>query len=243
MLGSGGASLRATCSVRFCRSLHMLDSILPPSAIVVETRQDFLSEALPPEERSAVSKAVVSRRREFATARTCARTALGRLGLPAVAIPVGPKGEPLWPPGAVGSITHCDGYRACAVARMEDLVTIGIDAEPHAKLPDGLLADIARPEELPGLRELAHREPLVHWDRVLFCAKEATYKAWYPLAQRWLGFEDAIVTINLCEQSFETKLLVPGPVAAGRRINGFSGRWGVSDGLIVAAIACPRQGG
>jgi 4'-phosphopantetheinyl transferase EntD len=218
----------------------MLDSILPPSVVVVETRQDSPHESLFPQERGVVSRAVDSRRREFTTARACARSALVRLGLPAVAIPTGARGEPLWPPGVVGSITHCDGYRACAVARSEDLVTVGIDVEPHAKLPDGLIADIARPEELPGLRELARRDPLVHWDRVLFCAKEATYKAWYPLAQRWLGFEDAAVTFDYSRERFRTELLVPGPVAAGRQIKEFSGRWRVSGGLILAAIACPR---
>jgi 4'-phosphopantetheinyl transferase N-terminal domain len=116
----------------------MLDSNLPSSAIVVETRQDSLSQPLLPEERSSVSKAVGSRRWEFTTARTCARTALGGLGLSVVAIPAGPRGEPLWPPGVVGSITHCEGYRACAVARMDDLMSIGIDAEPHAKRCDQL---------------------------------------------------------------------------------------------------------
>ena len=37
----------------------------------------------------------------------------------------------------------------------------------------------------------------LHWDRILFCAKEATYKAWFPLTQRWLGFEDAHITFDV----------------------------------------------
>jgi 4'-phosphopantetheinyl transferase EntD len=41
-------------------------------------------------------------------------------------------------------------------------------------------------------RAVAER-PEVYWDRVLFCIKESTYKAWFPLTHRWLGFEDASV--------------------------------------------------
>ena len=37
----------------------------------------------------------------------------------------------------------------------------------------------------------------LHWDRILFCAKEATYKAWFPLTHRWLGFEDAHITFTV----------------------------------------------
>ena len=68
---------------------------------------------------------------------------------------------------------------------------MGIDAEPHAPLPDGVLGQIARAEERPRLAELAGAEPEVHWDRLLFCAKETVYKVWFPLAECWLGFEDA----------------------------------------------------
>ena len=79
--------------------------------------------------------------------RTCARIALGRLGLPPAPLLSGPKREPLWPDGVVGSITHCDGYRAVAVARADQLASIGIDAEPHAELPAGILARIALPAD------------------------------------------------------------------------------------------------
>jgi 4'-phosphopantetheinyl transferase EntD len=93
----------------------MLERILPPCAAVRSARED-IDTALFPEEEAMVARAVGKRRREFSTARACARDALVELGEPPQAIPTGPKGEPLWPPGVVGSITHCDGYRACAVA-------------------------------------------------------------------------------------------------------------------------------
>lgn len=85
------------------------------------------------------------RQREFATARSCARTALARLGVPPVPVLASPRGAPRWPAGVVGSITHCDGYRAAAVAYTRDVVSLGIDAEPDEPLPnDGTLGPIAR---------------------------------------------------------------------------------------------------
>ena len=83
------------------------------------------------------------RRAEFTAAWACARTALARLGLPAVPVLAGRAGEPRWPAGETGSITHCTGYRACAVARITDLAGLGIDAEPNAWLPAGLIESVA----------------------------------------------------------------------------------------------------
>lgn len=218
----------------------MLERILPASATVVATREELDAELFP-EEKEVVSRAVEKRRREFVTARACAREALARLGEPAQPIPCGERGQPLWPAGIVGSITHCDGYRACAVARASELLTIGVDAEPNQPLPDGLLEDIALPEEREWLRHLARQAPATHWDRLLFSIKESIYKAWFPLAERWLGFEDAVVAIDSPAGTFSAHLLVPGPVLDDRELRGFRGRWLVEDGLAMAAIAVPAE--
>ena len=215
----------------------MIEQLLPASVVAVEARQDDPDAELFPEEEALVGRAVEKRRREFMTARKCARAALGGLGLPASSILTGDRGEPLWPAGVVGSITHCDGYRACAVARSSEILTIGIDAEPNAALPEGLLGDIARPEELPMLRRLGTELPQVCWDRLLFSAKESVYKAWFPLAKRWLGFEDAVLEIDPHAGTFEARLLVPGPLLADGPLRGFSGCWKVDGGIVVTAIA------
>jgi 4'-phosphopantetheinyl transferase EntD len=216
----------------------MLERILPPSAVVRETRGE-LEAALYPEEEAIVERAVAKRRKEFTTARACAREALAELGKPPGAILSGTKGEPLWPPGIVGAITHCEGYRACALARSNELRSIGVDAEPDLPLPSGLLGDIALPEEREQLRELAQRTPATHWDRLLFSIKESVYKAWFPLTESWLGFEDATISIDLAKQSFSARLLVPGPLIDGCELGGFSGRWLADEGLVAAAIALP----
>ena len=218
----------------------MIEAILPAVAAVAEARDDGARADLFPEEEAVVARAVEKRRREFATGRACAHRALERLGLERAAIPSGDRGEPLWPAGVVGTITHCRDYRACAVARASDLASVAIDAEPHATLPDGVIGEIARPEELADLARLARTGPARHWDRLLFCAKEAVYKAWYPLAERRLGFADAAVSFDPERGDFSARLLVPGPLVNGRRVEGFEGRWLVQDGLALTAIAVNR---
>lgn len=219
----------------------MIEELLPPEAVAVDTREELLDIELFPQERVALGQAVEKRRREFITARACARAALERLGLPPSPIATGERGEPLWPAGVVGSITHCAAYRACAVARVDELAGVGIDAEPHAPLPAGVIGQIARSEELPLLARLAREEPAVHWDRLLFCAKEAVYKVWFPIARCWLGFEDAVLEIDPTGRTFDARLLVRWPAAGAGFSQVLRGRWLVRDGLLLAAIALPAR--
>jgi 4'-phosphopantetheinyl transferase EntD len=217
----------------------MIEEILPPEVVAVDTREELLDVELFPQERAALGEAVEKRRREFVTARACARRALAELGLPPSPIANGERGEPLWPEGVVGSITHCAGYRACALGRSHELLGVGIDAEPNQPLPDGVLGQIARAEERPWLAALARTQPAVSWDRLLFCAKEAVYKVWFPLARCWLGFEDATLTFDPVERTFCARLLRPWPdtgVSLGRSLEG---RWLAREGLVLAAIALP----
>ncbi|MGH4009953.1 MAG: 4'-phosphopantetheinyl transferase family protein [Pseudonocardiaceae bacterium] len=226
----------------------MIKKILPGAAACAEAFDDPPDAVLYPQEEAVISRAVEKRRREFRTVRHCARQALREIGLPPAALLSGEHREPLWPPGVVGSMTHCAGYRAAAVARSRDLLTIGIDAEPHQPLPPGVLETIALGDELVQIADLAATHS-AHWDRVLFCAKETVYKAWFPLTQRWLGFHDAAITINPAaldvaainptNGAFSARLLVRGPIVAGHALTEFHGRWLVSDSLVITAIAIP----
>jgi enterobactin synthetase component D / holo-[acyl-carrier protein] synthase len=219
----------------------VIERILPEVAVVVSTRGEREVELFPAE-RKALGQAVEKRRREFVTARACAREALARLGLPPQPLPSGSRGEPIWPDGVVGSITHCAGYRACAVAAASELTTIGIDAEVAAPLPAGLVGDIALPEERQAIERLTAADSSVSWDRLLFSIKESIYKAWFPLTRSWLGFEDASVSIDREHGTFAAHLLVPGPTLHGRHLDGFRGRWLAADGLVLSAIAVSANG-
>ena len=217
----------------------MIEAVLPDAVVSAEAFADPPDATLFTEEEALLARAVEKRRREFTTARHCARQALAELGVAPAPILPGLRGAPQWPDGIVGSMTHCAGYRAAAVARSSAVATVGIDAEPHDQLPDGVLRAIARGPEEAHLRDLAVRRPGTHWDRLLFCAKEATYKAWFPLMQEWLGFEDAEVTIDPDARTFTSRLLVDGPVVAGRRLDGFAGRFTATPDHLATAIAVP----
>lgn len=95
----------------------MIEKFVPKSACV-EMFKDVPEAMMYLSEAAVVERAVGERRREFGTVRHCARQALQRIGLPD-AIPILPDadGVPGWPSGVVGSMTHCEGYRAAVVAR------------------------------------------------------------------------------------------------------------------------------
>ncbi|MEU4210566.1 4'-phosphopantetheinyl transferase superfamily protein [Streptomyces sp. NPDC026206] len=216
----------------------------------IETAESFDDPAAAPalfaEEEALLTKAVDKRRREFTTVRTCARTALGRLGIAPAPIIPGQRGAPQWPAGIVGSMTHCAGYRAAAVARDADVLTIGLDAEPNEPLPnDGVRELVTRPEEHGWLARLDAERPEVCWDRLVFSAKESVYKAWFPLTRLWLDFQDAVVEVDPDARTFSARVLTPDPLlaATGNRLSGFDGRWLVRDGLIVTAISVPGRRG
>lgn len=210
----------------------MIERLVPDAVAVASSREDLEAE-LPAAEEAAVARAVATRRREFATGRTCARLALRRLGIGPVAIPAGERGEPVWPDGVVGSITHCRGYRACAVATADEVLAVGVDAEVHEPLPAGVLAQVAFGPERATVMD---RTAGVHLDRLLFSAKEAVYKVWFPLTRRWLGFEDVELSVDTSARSFRARLLVPGPVVAGAPLTELRGRWCVDGGLVATAV-------
>jgi 4'-phosphopantetheinyl transferase EntD len=219
----------------------VIEALLPGEVFSIDTVDDFLDAKLWPEEEALVANAVEKRKREFTTARHCARQALARLGLPQVAVLTGPNREPLWPAGVVGSITHCAGYRAAAVAWDHQIASLGVDAEPNEPLPAGVLTSVALPEEISWVTELLRRRPDVCWDRLLFSAKESVYKTWFPLARRWLDFEAAAITVDADQGTFAARLLVAAPVLPGYgMLTGFAGRWLVEAGLVITAITVPQ---
>ncbi|MGE0215441.1 4'-phosphopantetheinyl transferase PptT [Mycolicibacterium sp.] len=218
----------------------LLSGVLPDSSDALAAAEMYTDpqELAPlPEEEPLIARSVAKRRNEFITVRYCARQALVDLGEQPVPILKGDKGEPCWPDGIVGSLTHCEGFRGAAVGRREAVRSVGIDAEPHDVLPDGVLDAISLGAERRELRELPGG---VHWDRVLFCAKEATYKAWYPLTHRWLGFEDAHIVFDVDGSgqagTFTSRILIDPAAEFGPPLQELSGRWSVRDGIALTAI-------
>ncbi|MFF4250195.1 4'-phosphopantetheinyl transferase [Streptomyces sp. NPDC001663] len=225
----------------------MIEELLPDEVVAVEVHGDDGSEPAPlyPEEAAVVAQAVEKRRREFALVRACARRAMDKLGVPPQPLLPGERGAPSWPAGLAGSMTHCDGYCAAALVRAADLASLGIDAEPHLPLPEGVLDAVSLPAEAVRLSRLAADHPAVAWDRLLFSAKESVYKAWFPLTGLWLDFTEADIELSVApgerlHGTFHAELLVPGPLVGGRRLGHFEGRWTVQRGLVATAVTVPH---
>ena len=79
-------------------------------------------------------------------------------------------------------------------------------------------------------------------DRLIFSAKEAVYKAWFPLTGEWLGFHDARLELDAGRQRFAAHILVDAPMVHGRRLRVFEGRYGTVDGVIVTTVEIPPSG-
>lgn len=185
--------------------------------------------SLYPEEAALVANAVQGRRTEYATTRACARQALARLGYAPVPIPTGPGGAPVWPAGVVGSLTHCKGLRAAAVASREHARSIGIDIERHAALPDYLTDLVTTERERLAFPSGARELP---WLSLAFSAKEAAFKAWFPLTQLYLECHNIDVRFTEAGTFIAQICAVTRPPAEIRA----RGRWAVVGDYAVTAV-------
>jgi len=146
-----------------------------------------------PAETACIPRAVPTRRASFAAGRRAARAAMDTLGLSPAAIPQGPTGAPRWPPGITGTITHCDTACLAAVMRTEGRATLGIDLEPATPLDTDLISIICTKAEQ---RWLATQPSPGLAAKRIFCAKEAIYKAQFPITGQVIGFDAVTLTWN-----------------------------------------------
>jgi 4'-phosphopantetheinyl transferase EntD len=212
------------------RSSPTWSGLFPPSVVVV-TRDELTEEpVLLPEERGFLTRAVPTRLLEFTRGRGCARAALARLGCAPHAIAVGEQREPVWPAGYLGSITHCQGHCAAAVARREpqaaDVVAgLGLDVELAQPLSDDVTRMVCGDRELEWIgRNHPHGGP---WPRLVFSAKESVYKCLFPLTHHFLDFQD-VELVFVDESRFAVR--IPSLPAAESQL---SGRYALRAGFIL----------
>ena len=203
------------------------------------------ADVLLPQERELVEGAGAGRLAEFAAGRHCARVALAALDQRHAGTPVlrDPRGAPRWPAGTVGSITHCAGWTGAVVARSRGsrfgrgVTAIGLDAEPAGSAPAGVVEVVASVEEREALARLGAVQPGIPWHTLLFCAKEATYKAWYPLTGIVLSHADVQVGLSSTGR-FTGEAAAHDP--AGREVvHRVRGRWGIGPRVVVVLGVIP----
>ena len=176
-----------------------------------------------PEEERLIANAIPKRRAEFSTGRCCAREALKQVGFAPVAIGMGPLRGPLWPAGAVGSISHSAGLCVAVAGSSAIFQGLGVDlldireAGPTVAAAQTILAHPA--ETVPA-------GPLAIDPRILrFSAKESVIKAASGELGRWLEFSE--IAVSLGQESFSA--VVPGLPA---QVHGW---WDVQEGILLTA--------
>lgn len=217
---------------------QMISAILPEWAYATEVF-GIDKEVMFDEEALLVGSAVPERRAEFLTGRKCAHLALAKLGIASTPILRGPNREPLWPEGVAGSITHCRGYCAAAVARSGGERWIGIDAESNEPLPRGIIDIIASASEIE-LAAAALRR-IANWDRLVFSAKESVYKAWYPCRKARFNALDFSIKFLPESSCFEVDFSTPGFDGNQRAGARFHGRYLVGNDMILTSVAVTTE--
>lgn len=144
--------------------------------------------ALLPAEAEAIRKAVPKRQREFALGRMALRAAIREAGhdLPGDhPLVMRPDRQPDLPQGIRASLSHAGDY-CISVAAPPGGASPGVDIEASDRPPPEGLAEVVMP-----FRMAAELPPLL-----AFCAKEAMFKAQFPLTQRMLDFREVPVVIR-----------------------------------------------
>jgi 4'-phosphopantetheinyl transferase EntD len=172
------------------------------------------------------------RRDEFAAGRLCAAAALGSLGCHSVRVDRGAQGSPIWPAGVVGSIAHTNNIAAAAVARSDGVQAIGLDIEQVGAVERVLWPTLfSETEKLRLARDNDRSREAVA--AVMFAAKEAFYKAQWPITREWLDFLDVEVELN-----GETFDIVPRSQKSWLQCFGkaVKGVFAIEAGVVAAAI-------
>jgi enterobactin synthetase component D len=152
-----------------------------------------LPEVLHPLEAAFARARPEAQRAGWVGGRVALRAALAAVGVEAPEPMLStPRGAPILPPGALGSVSH---KRALAVAlcarEANPRATVGIDVEDLRPLRTDIASRVLTPDELAVIPPSGFERDAAVLLR--FSAKEAIYKALDPWVQRFVGFDEAIV--------------------------------------------------
>jgi 4'-phosphopantetheinyl transferase EntD len=158
---------------------------LDSDTVLFVDRVDSESQVLVAEERDLASSMTPARRREFAGGRAAARRALKLLQFPkGVCIPMGSAGEPVWPIGVAGSLSHTATHAAALVARSARHASVGIDVDDQRLLGPAAAADLMTSDEVQAVLAAGWTRNADIAQNMAFLAKEAVFKFQYPITRR-----------------------------------------------------------
>lgn len=149
------------------------------------------------------------RRSQFLSGRLATSRCLKQLGCENLnGVGRGSRGEPLWPNGVVGSITHTAKLAVAAAAWRKDFSAVGIDLESRQRAINiDIRERIADEEENSWIADSKGKMDTNLRLLLLFCAKESIYKAFYPIVKTFIGFNDVHLCWDGAQHSFKASLL------------------------------------
>lgn len=214
-----------------------------PADVAVAITDPTAPHAAPlPEEQAAIARAGPKRRAEFAAGRDAIRQAMQALRIPHSAVPAGPDRAPIWPEGIVGSLAHCDSTCVAALGRSSHLRAIGVDIEEDIGLSPDLIPTICSLAERAWLASQPE-DQRARLAKLIFCAKECTYKCQYPVTQILFDFDTLEITPDLDTGQFEATFTRDiGCFSAGTCL---SGRFVIAGGVMACGMVLatsPRWG-
>lgn len=159
-------------------------------------------------EASIIAEYVPHRIVEFSAGRAAARAALLAIGAPAAEVLQGPGGEPTWPRGLCGSISHTNDLAVALVAPLAAYRSVGVDVDDGASLGSAA-STVASKREVRLLCSSGLARDEVDAYLLAFSMKEAVFKCQYPLTgRRQLGFQ-------------QVRLVADGPGTGAMRVAGW----------------------
>ncbi|WP_425045858.1 4'-phosphopantetheinyl transferase family protein [Primorskyibacter sp. S87] len=213
-------------------ALLMASQLLDPDIALAAADPRSDAHRLLADEFPAIATAVPKRQCEFSAGRTAARQAMAGLGLAPQPVPSGDDRAPRWPAHLVGSITHTDHDCLAAVAHARDVQMLGIDLEPATPLDGQDWDTVCTAGEQ---QWLALQSDPGLMAKLIFCIKEATYKAQYPQSRTVFGFDVIETEIDHDSQRFSARFVRDvDPFQGGDTL---AGRFAIGYGLIVAVVA------
>lgn len=212
-----------------------LDGLLPDDIVHASGMIEQVDGPLLGSEHRTIDGAVRKRRVEFRAGRVLARRALAGFGLGDRPIPAAPDRRPLWPDGIVGSIAHDDELAVAVVGSDRRWRGLGIDIEPATPLDADLHSLVLQPDERAVSRApVATPKGTIDRAKAAFCAKEALFKAVYPITSTWFDLLDARVEFPDDASRFEVSIIKD----AARLPDGFTmeGRLALAASRVIAFV-------
>jgi 4'-phosphopantetheinyl transferase EntD len=207
----------------------------PHSTIFIARITDRCDQLLPIELPLAEGRGR-RRRDEFSSGRYCARRAMAARGLPGGAVLTGPGRSPVWPAGTCGSLTHSRHLVGAAVS--DSLSSLGLDIEHFGRLSVRAAERILTETE----REVLHHldADFLRLATIVFSAKEAVYKAIYPIAGLYVGYREVQITLSPQHAEFRASYL--GQNELNRPLEVGVGHWGLIEEAVLTRFEIGERG-